>query len=187
MRCLVALIALTSLVACSADNSTRPAPTPAPTPIAKTPTAEVAEESPQPAAPQLFGLERFRRTGNDAGCPEQARGDCVTSIELTAAGAIELDPWGAPGVGTLKARVSPEELEGVAATLTAAELLTILDRKPACSGANETEGMRVIVAGVEHGNATGYCNEVPIQMVRKVLLELASRHFPDNHLICPPF
>lgn len=75
----------------------------------------------------------------------------------------------------------------MASTLTAVDLLAILDHKPACSGANETEGMMVVVAGVEHRNATGYCNEAPIQEVRKVLLELASRHFPDNHLICPPF
>lgn len=182
----IVLIALTSLVACSADNSTRPAPTPAPTPNAKAPTAEVPKESPQPAT-QLFGLERFRRTGNDAGCPDEGKGDCVSALELTAAGSLELDPWGAPGVGPLKASLSPEDLERVAATLTAADLLAILDHKPACSGANETETMLVSVAGVEHRNATGYCNEAPIQAVRKVLLELASKHFPDNHLICPPF
>lgn len=189
MRPLVVLSVLT-LVACSADNSSRPAPTPAPTPT-PTKTAEVVKtEAPKnspPAAPQLLGLELFRMTGNEAGCPEQARGDCVSRLEFTAAGSIELDPWGAPGVGPLKASVSPAELERVAATLTAAELLAILDRKPACSGANETEGMLVRIAGVEHGNATGYCNEAPIQAVRGVLLELARTHFPDNHLISPPF
>jgi hypothetical protein len=168
--------------ACAAE-----APPPAPAKAAPVATPTPATPTPTPAGPLRSGLERFRMTGDEAGCPEQARGDCVAAIDLTAAGALELDPWGAPGVGPLTATLDRAELEALEATLTAAELLALLDRKATCEDARETETMQVTIAGAAHRGATGRCNDAPIQAARGAMISLAAKHFPGNHLISPPF
>jgi hypothetical protein len=165
---------------CAGETATEaPAPIKTATPPSPPPPTPDGPASPRP--------ERFRWTGNEAACPAQAEGDCVSAIELGSDGAVTLDPWGAPGTAPLASKLGPKELERAAATLTAAELLLLLDQKPVCSGANETETMMVDVDGAVHRNATGYCNDAPLQAVRKVLLDLSAAHFPDHHLISPPF
>lgn len=158
------------------------------------PATPTTDEAQQPASPVQdpagsgdAGFLRFRMTGDDAACPRLAKGDCKTVVELTAEGALTLDPWGAPGAEILRAQLAAAEVEQAAPSLTAPELLTLLDHDPPCEGADQTETMEVHIAGRARRGATGACNDPPIQAVRKVMLDLTHRHFPDHHLISPPF
>jgi hypothetical protein len=145
-----------------------------------------AQEMPE-TTPRKLAFERFRMTGNEAGCPGPAEGDCVSAIELRSDGTLGLDPWGAPATVVLTAKLETDQLESVASSLSASEFVDLLDRKPACADANLTETMLLSLDGRLHENATGHCNEAPIQTVRGVLLELVAQHFPGKHLISPPF
>ncbi|MBC8073409.1 MAG: hypothetical protein IAG13_34130 [Deltaproteobacteria bacterium] len=159
-------------------GATASAPAAAATPTAKPTTTKPARTS----------FERFELTGNEAGCPAQAKGDCVSAIELLADGTLRLDPWGEPATTKrLEAKLTPEEVERVSAPLTAPALLTLLDRADACSGANATETMLVRVAGTEHRNETGHCNDDAVQAARGAMIDLTTRHFREHDLISPPF
>jgi hypothetical protein len=66
-------------------------------------------------------------------------------------------------------------------------LLDLLALPKPCAEANATESMLVRVAGADHQNETGYCNEDAIQSARGAAIDLASAHFSGHSLISPPF
>jgi hypothetical protein len=178
---------LVLLVSCSGRAAPESGTTPTSEPVNAAPSSPAAAAT-ATTKPATTTFERFELTGNEAGCPAQAKGDCVSAIELLADGTVRLDPWGEPATTKrLEAKVTADEVERVSAPLTAAALLTLLDRADACSGANATETMLVRVAGMEHRNETGHCNDEPVQAARGAMIELTARHFRDHHLISPPF
>jgi len=132
-------------------------------------------------------FERFFLTGDEAGCPSQARGDCRSSAELLSDGTLRMDPWGEPGAPTLEAHVPDAALASALPALRAPALLALLDRARTCPDANQTETILVRVAGTDHRNATGNCNEAPIQAARAAIQGLTNAHFPDHSIISPPF
>ena len=170
-----------ALAGCSGSRSTttvgggdRHPPEPAPTP-------EV------PPAPPGHGFDRFLLTGDETPCPPQAHGDCGSSAELVADGTLRMDPWGEPGAPALSARVSDAERDRAVLALGAPALRALLAQPSACAGANQTQTMLVRLAGTDHRNATGYCNDAPIQAARAAIQALTTAHFPDHSLISPPF
>ncbi len=98
-----------------------------------------------------------------------------------------MDAWGEPTAPALSTRVPAEELSRAIAVLTDAALLATLARTPCCADANQSETMLVRLAGADHQNATGYCNDPPIQAARQAIQALTNAHFPDHSLISPPF
>ena len=53
--------------------------------------------------------------------------------------------------------------------------------------ANQTETMLVRIAGTDHRNATGACNEPPILAARAAIQALTNTHFDGHSLNSPPF
>ena len=179
LRALVVLsVVAVAVAACSGSGSTG---APAPRPV---PRGEAPEE---PPARPGGDFERFFLTGDEAGCPSQARGDCRSSAELSSDGTLRMDPWGEPGAPTLSARVPDAALAQAIPALRDPALLALHARPPPCPDSNQTETMLVRIAGTDHQNATGACNEPPIQAARAAILALTSTHFPGHSLISPPF
>jgi hypothetical protein len=178
--CLVMAVA-----ACSGSSSTSPSGSGQPETPEPTPTPSPAP-TPAPTPPHA-GFERFVLTGDDAACPAEARGDCHSSFELLADGTVRMDAWGAPGAAVLAAQATEAEREDVARAVTAPGLLSLLGQAKTCADANQTESMLVRIAGTDHENDTGYCNDEPIQAARGAALRVAAARFPGHSLISPPF
>jgi len=186
------IVALVLLTSCSGRAAPESATTPTNEPVDTVPSSPAPAASPttNPATtkPATTSFERFELTGHEDGCPAQAKGDCVSAIELAADGRVRLDPWGEPATTKrLEARLMAEDLERVTALLTAPALLAVLDRPKACADANATETMLVRVAGTDHRNETGHCNDESVQVARGAMIEVTARYFSDHHLISPPF
>ncbi|MEZ4449103.1 MAG: hypothetical protein R3B09_06455 [Nannocystaceae bacterium] len=171
----------------AADAERGPAP-------AREPVAPPAREAGDPSAeegeaasPPVTDLELLVWTGDEDPCPEQARGDCHSQVEINGDGRLRLDAWGAPGSAFLEAGLSDDELRAVAAVVTAPGLLALLDQGKVCPEANATEAVQVRLRGVDHQNQTGYCNGDAVQAVRRALLDLVGAHFSGHHMISPPF
>jgi len=139
------------------------------------------------AARPAGNFERFLLTGHETPCPREARGDCQSFAELRSDGTLRMDPWGEPGSPVLEAQVPGAALAQAIPALTDPQLLALLGRAAACPTANHTETILVRLAGADHQNATGYCNEGPIQAVRAAIQGLTTQHFPEHSLISPPF
>ena len=184
------IAALVLLTSCSGRAAPDPATTPANEPVATTPSSPAPAVSPttEPTTASFERFERFELTGHEDGCPAQAKGDCVSAIEIAADGRVRLDPWGEPATTTrLEARLFAEDLERLIARLTAPALLAVLDRPKACADANATETMLVRIAGTDHRNETGHCNDESVQAARGAMMEVTARYFSDHHLVSPPF
>jgi hypothetical protein len=187
----LALVALLA-IACSSSNgssSSGQASTPS-APHEDTPPAHADDPtptSPTPTAPERAAFDRILWTGHERPCPPPARGDCDISAELLADGTLHLDPWGAPGVAPLEAHATDTELADAAPALTSGALLGLLDAPRVCPDANDTESLLVRIAGTDHDADTGYCNDPPLLDARTAVQSLVRAHFPDHHLISPPF
>lgn len=174
----IALLSVLTVAACSGSGATVPAEAPA------LPRAEAPAEPP----PRSGGdFERFFLAGDEAGCPIQARGDCRSSAELLSDGTLRMDSWGEPGAPTLSADVPDAVLAQAIVALRDPALLALLALPTPCPDANQTETMLVRIAGTDHRNATGACNEPPILAARAAIQALTNTHFDGHSLNSPPF
>lgn len=57
----------------------------------------------------------------------------------------------------------------------------------ACAGADASEHMRIEIGNGPFEGDTGACNTEPVRAARGTAIELVLEHFPDRHLVSPPF
>ncbi|MGE0791801.1 MAG: hypothetical protein AB7S26_39360 [Sandaracinaceae bacterium] len=131
------------------------------------------------------GFRLFRFDAVETPCPPLARGDCSSAVELTATGALRLDPWGEPESPVLEEAVTRATLSSATVPLTDPAFVHLVESVPPCGDTSE----RVLLEteGETHAGLTGGCNEPAVQTMRSTLLALLASSFPGHSLISPPF
>ena len=170
------LVALFALQACSRTERSAP---------------QGGQASAQPAMP-AFALEggefqRFFVSGNDLNCPDLAKGDCASSLELMADGTLRINPWGKPGTDLVEVRLKPAGMAAALKTLGDPALITLLSKSKACSESKDSETMWLQIGSRKRKASTGYCNQAALLAARATLTRLMTEHFPGQSLSSPPF
>jgi hypothetical protein len=123
-------------------------------------------------------FESFRLTQSYGPCPSEM--DCVGYIDLDKTGQLLRDQLSSPGAAVGSARITEAELAGAIAVLTDPTLVELLDAgEPPCVAPMDIfETMKLVAAGVTHGNSTTMCNNAPINAARDLIYQLGDKYLP---------